>query len=340
MTQRLSISRGELKELYEKKKLTTYQIAEKLDCCQGTIWKRLKEFKIKRRKPHELNSNIPSREILINLYKNKKLSTWEIEKKHGYCRGTVHRKLKEFKIGTRGRAESHISFPRKNFSGNLIEKAYIIGFRIGDLGVRKIHPGSKTICVASGSTKIEQIELIKGLFENYGPVWIQKLKNGKMNIQANLDESFNFLVSKETPRWVTKTKKAFFSFLAGFTDAEGHIGIHNGMAQFSLGNYDYNLLKLIDQKLKKFGLKINFFSDKRKGKKNNEGYIYRDNYHSIRIYKKEDLLVFFKEVGRYMKHKNKIEDLKKAKDNIIRRNKKWKNKKQKTNFILLLQLIM
>ena len=51
MGKKKDISKNQLKNLYEKQKLTSFQIAEKLGCCQATIWKRLKEFKIKLRLP-------------------------------------------------------------------------------------------------------------------------------------------------------------------------------------------------------------------------------------------------------------------------------------------------
>ena len=172
----LVISPEELSNLYEKQKITTYQIAEKFNCCQATIWKRLVEFNITRRSSYELISNVPSKEELIKYYVYDKLSTWQIEKRYGYHRSTVHRKLKEYGIDVRDRATAHIIYPRKNFSENLIEKAYLIGFRIGDLGVRKIWLKSKTISVASGSTIKNQIILIKNLFKDYGKINIQKTK--------------------------------------------------------------------------------------------------------------------------------------------------------------------
>lgn len=173
----ISISKDELEELYVHQKLNTYQIAEKLNCSQATIWKKLIKYAIPRRTPHELTSNIPSKDELFHLYINKKLSTWKIEKEYGYSRGTIHRKLKEYGIKTRDLATANIKYEKLDFSGNLIEKAYIIGFRLGDLRVRKYYKNSKTICVGCSSTIPEQITLIKQLFSEYGHVWINKSGN-------------------------------------------------------------------------------------------------------------------------------------------------------------------
>jgi hypothetical protein len=323
----VKISSSQLNELYTNQKLNTYQIAQKLNCCQATVWKRLVRFNIKRRTPYELNSNVPQKNKLIEYYLNKKLSTWKIEKRYGFSRGTVHRKLKEYGIGTRDLATSNIVNKRKDFSSNLIEKAYLIGFRIGDLGVRKIWPNSKTITVASGSTIKEQIELIKSLFKEYGKVKIKTARNKKINIWVALNESFIFLLSKEIPPWIEKNEKLFLSFLAGFTDAEGNIGIYNKQAVFQIGNYNKNILSFICNNLNKLGIVCNgpYESDTSKYF-SPEGYGHSQNYFQIRVNRKDSLLKLFNLLRQYIKHKNKIKALKKAEKNIINRNIKYDNR--------------
>ena len=198
MAKRVKISKKLLGNLYNKQKLNTFQIANQLSCCQATIWKKLHKFNIKPNLPGPKRVNL-TKEQLKDLYINKKLSTWQIESRLKIPRSTIHRKLKEFNISPRNRSDSHIIYPRKDFSGNLTEKAYLIGFRIGDLGVRKIYPNSKTISVASGSTIEEQIILIRNLFKKYGRIWVSKRKNNKINIQASLNESFDFLLLSSPP---------------------------------------------------------------------------------------------------------------------------------------------
>ena len=119
MPKQIIISKKLLSNLYEKENLTTFQIAEKMQCCQATIWKKLIKYNIKSRLPGVERIDI-SKEELEELYLNKKLSTWKIEKITKIPRGTVHRKLKEFNIKTRDRADSHIIYFRKDFSGNLL----------------------------------------------------------------------------------------------------------------------------------------------------------------------------------------------------------------------------
>lgn len=319
-----NIKRKDLEKLYKKQKLSTYEIAEKYNCCQATIWKKLKQFKIKRRKPHELNSNIPSKKELIKLYLDKKLSTWEIQKRYGYSRSTIHRKLKEYGIKIRSPVESHIIYPRGDFSGDLVEKAYLIGFRLGDLRVRKIWNGD-TINVDCGSTKEEQIDLIKSLFSKYGHVWIGKpTKLGKIQIEVRLNTSFSFLLSKKILEWITKKKKYFFPFLAGFIDAEGSIRIYRNQARLQIGNYDNNILFLIRKKLNDFSIECpKIYESDTSNYFNSDGYGHNQNYWQLKMSKKSSLLRLFKLIEPHIKHSGKIKDLKAAKINILERNKKF-----------------
>lgn len=318
---KILIYREQLFDLYTNKKLTTFQIADKLGCCQATVWKRLRQFGIRSRLPGTARVNITKNQ-LEQLYLKQKLSTWRIEKKLNIPRSTIHRKLKEFSVPTRDISDSHIIYQKKNFSGNLLEKAYLIGFRIGDLGVRKQGPNSKTIVVATGSTIKEQIALVNRLFESYGHIWIKEAKYHKINIYVILNQSFDFLLSKEFPAWVETDKSLFFAFLAGFSDAEGTISIFDKRAYYSLGNYDGNLLKLIYCNLNRFGINCKKPTrDNRKGKLNSQGYPYRSNYWSLHVHKKQDLLRLLQELKHYIKHKNKLQSLNSAIVNIQNRNK-------------------
>jgi len=320
----ISIDKKTLKKLYVNKKLGTYEIADIFGCCQATIWKKLKEFNIDRRTPQELNSNVPSKSLLKKLYINNKLSTWEIEKRYRYSRSTIYRKLKEYKIKIRNRAQSHITYKTANFNGNLIDKSYLIGFRLGDLRVRKIWKNSEVIHVDCGSTIKEQIDLIYNLFKDYGHIWISEPnKKNKVQIECHLNPTFDFLLNKSIPYKLLNNNKTFFAFLAGFTDAEGNIGINHNQAVYQLGNYNKEILIFIKNGLKRYDIGVNgIYESKNKGKYNNQGYIYNDNYKQISTVKKDNLLKLLNNLKPYIKHERKVRDLNLAIANINERNKK------------------
>lgn len=323
---RFDIPKDLLKNLYISQGLTTYQIAEKLGFCQGTIWKRLRECGIKTRFPW--NGVDLTKKQLKNWYLSQGLFTWKIEKRFGYSRGTVHRKLREFGIQPRDIAESHITYARKDFSEDILEKACLIGFRIGDLNVTKCGPQSKTIAVKCGSTQLGQISLFKKLFAHYGHIIEGKpTKNLRINIQANLNLSFSFLLDKNNYDWVFKKQDTFFAFLAGFSDAEGSFMItQNGQANFAIGNYDHNLLNKIKHNLDKFGIetpKISVY--KGKGLLASNGYKNNGDYSTLHCSRKKYLLKLLNYLKPYLKHPDKVRKIKLLEQNVALRNKLYGN---------------
>ncbi len=325
------ISKIDLKNLYLDKKLTTYDIAKFYNCSQGTIWKRLKRFNIKTR--FSWNEVNLSKKKLRDLYTKDKLSTWQIEKILKIPRSTIYRKLIDYNIPVRNLAQSHIIYPRKNFNGNKTEKAYLMGFAIGDLRVRKIYKNSETIHIDCGSTKKEQIKLISDLFKPYGRVWISKPNRIKaVQIECSVNNSFGFLLEKKKflDNWILANKRYFFSFLAGFTDAEGCISVTSkGQAFYSLGNYNDTLLKQIRDRLIRWGIEVPKLTRSRThlGYITKEGYTINHIYWILHINRKQFLLLLFDLMGPHLKHFAKIQGLLKAQKNIEERNKKIFNLK-------------
>ena len=202
------------------------------------------------------------RKTLLELYIKQKLSSYQIAKKLNCSQALIMKKFKIYKINTRtiqqGKALTKPIYERKNFTGTNEEKAYLIGFRLGDLYVHKTHPNSPTIRVSSNSTKSEQIDLIRKLFNPYGHVKaIGPDKKGATNIRCYLNSTFKFLVTKylKIPPWILKSKKYSVAFLAGYIDAEGTFAISNrNQPLFSIKSQDkgvmsdihkYILLKLM-----------------------------------------------------------------------------------------------
>lgn len=180
-------------ELYINKKMSSDKIAEKYGCCKATILKRLKAADIAVRKAGVPRLKV-SDEELETLYLDRKLSTWKIAELIKCGRSTIHRKLKKLGIA-RDISTSHVRYAKTHFAGDYKQKAYLMGFTVGDLRVRKIGEKSRTIKIDCSSTKIDQIDLIHGLFSDYGRVWIGKpTARGAIQIEAFLDESFGFLL--------------------------------------------------------------------------------------------------------------------------------------------------
>ena len=207
----------------------------------------------------------------------------------------------------------------------------MIGFRIGDLHVKKNNKNSKIVCINTNTTKLAQVNLIKEVFGCYGHFYT-KNRNGVYDVTCLLDNSFSFLLHKQDKieDWILNDKTFFFSFLAGYTDAEGCIKINNGMASYRLGSYDKNLLKQAYKKLKGMDLHPNYNLETKKGEIFG-GVRQNGDFWRIGIYRKDALLKLFEFLGPYLKHSSRVEDLKVAKENILERNRR-KDERKKANY--------
>jgi len=261
-----------------------------------------------------------SESFLKKAYLKDGLSTWAIEKKYGFSRSTVYTSLKKFNIQPRTIAQSHIKYTRVDFSGNLEEKAYMIGFAIGDLRVRNHNKErSETISIACGSTKKAQIDLIEDLFKKYGRVWRGKIsEKGVINVEAYVNKSFSFLLPDSREYiWCSKNENHFFAFLAGFTDAEGSFYISNGKAFLAWGNYDIEVLQFIRRSLMFFNTEVpKIYCDKLKGTYGSHGYIRNGTYCHISICKKLELKNVIQKLKPRLRHKDKLKRLAVIEKNI------------------------
>jgi DNA-binding XRE family transcriptional regulator len=186
---------------------------------------------------YRLYKKIPSKKVLEKLHWEFKLSQVEMAKIFGVSNVTIHRWFKNYGIKARDRIEAAIlastKWPKKPFQGNLEEAAYYIGFRIGDLAVRKY---GRRIEVTLCTTSPWMIELMHKLFDPYGKVYQFPYKRRKHEIVFGshryywrlciyLHDSFSFLLEKDVPQWIFENENCFYAFLAGFADAEGSIVI-------------------------------------------------------------------------------------------------------------------
>ena len=343
------IERGELKNLYFNQKFSLSSIAKIYGCNYTTAWERMKEFGLKPRTLSEAmklvmeTRKIPiSEDELRNLYEKRKLSTLKIAKIYNCYHQTILRKMKEFGIKSRENTEANTLYLKYNFSGNLIEKAYLLGFRMGDLHVYKTSKTGRTIRIEGNSTKLSQIKLIEKMFGRYGHFAKYKEKGFRgdnfWHSYCLVNNTFDFLLMerKRIPQWILNNKKYFFPFLAGYIDAEGSIKIYGNkgcvkQAQFSLASYDKIILRQIREKLVFIGIKCGRLRiDSPKGYKTKKKPLpYNEDYYGFGIFSKSSLLRLFNNIQNYIRHPKRFRDLEKAKKNIKWRNEKFGNLRMK-----------
>jgi len=147
------VSREEFERLYNEQGLTLEEIGELFGVSDEVVRYRMKQLGIPRRgkpwSPKETRAQLDCKE-LERLYVIEGLSLAGIAKRFGVGQATVHARLEKCGIARRDLSTATVRYPRHDFSGDPIEKAYLIGFRQGDLWAAPTHEGpfSASISVA------------------------------------------------------------------------------------------------------------------------------------------------------------------------------------------------
>jgi LAGLIDADG-like domain len=169
---------------------------------------------------------------------------------------TVFNHLRKRGLQLRDKVEAQIKavtkHPRREFSGDQPDMAYMLGFARGDLWVTT---HGRAVRVRGGSTHPAFIELFHELFAGYGKVYLYpkkaKLTDHEWSMDVDLDHSFRFLLERDmsTFEGIMTDTRLFMNYLAGFFDAEGSIFYHRkgngGAFELSISNNDLVLLERI-----------------------------------------------------------------------------------------------
>jgi len=327
MTQKLqNLDIKTLEKLYWKEGKTLKQIADNFNVNPEAIRYKMIKHNIPRRKGHK-EKYIISKKLLQNLYVYKKLSTRQIAKKLNIKDNKIiFARLIKYNIPRRTISESVTKYPKKTFSGNLKEKAYMLGLRIGDLSASKSY---KTINVTCSSTVLTQIEMIKKVFREYCHVYVHMIeRRGRKEwfIRCSLDSSFDFLLEKpiKIPEWILNDEVCFYAFLAGYSDAEGcwsvtKDGKNAVRYEFNLGSEDKDILEQIKNKLRESNFEAYINLKARKGTKTNYGVLKEDLY-GVVIHKKLQVLSLVAKLILLGRHDEKINRMRFMLEN---KDKKW-----------------
>lgn len=316
-----------LRQLYYQKKLSTDKIAKLYHCSHATILNIMKIYKLKRRSRLGLRKHVViPKKTLRNLYEKQKLSQVKIARRIQCSICAIQKLMKKYNIKSRSLSEAQMKHPKKNFGGELIEKAYLIGFRLGDL---RVIPAKLQIQVDCSTTVQEQTNLIKDLFRKYTKIIIKQNRfiQGKLvtDIRCLLNRSFNFLLPKQDriEPWILKNKKFFFSFSAGYIDAEGHIFVRlqkkskTPIAGFQVQSYDKKILHQTWSKLKKLGIKCpKPLLSKPKGYESKLGFKNKEDMWRLSVNRKDALFKLLTSIKPFIKHRRRKQHLKKAMQNL------------------------
>lgn len=271
---------------------------------------------------------ILNKERLKKLYVDKNYSPYKIGVQFGCSFATVRNRLKEYNIPFKDPAFARQRSSRADFDGSDSIKAYMIGFRIGDLNVYRPSEKSQTIVVRCHTTQYDQIRVIKSLFKKYGQVTIS-LKNGHYHINCFLNHSFMFLLPKNETAWEwlkKATDKEVASFIAGYNDAEGNFVLNQNRARFKIDSYDKDLLEFISMWLSSKNINNKFRRIYKMGDVWNGKYPLNKDLWRLNINDMVSLERFIKLMMLIIRHKKRMRDMLICHNNIqTRQSRKKRN---------------
>ena len=193
---------------------------------------------------------IISPEELQQLYWDERKSSLKIAQLFHCHAMTVRNRIRELGIPKRSPSDARMRYKKYDFSGNTMEKAYLLGFRLGDLSVYQTNLRSDLIVVRCHTTQMTQVTLMNRLFSSYGHVTVSDGKYG-YNVNCFVNLTFNFLLPKheQVPQDVQRSKVSTWAFIAGYVDAEGYFGINQEKARFKIDSYDVHILGCANNEL-------------------------------------------------------------------------------------------
>jgi hypothetical protein len=306
--------------LYCDEGLSTLQVALRLGWSESAIRGRLVALGIARRTPWARNAVDCDPGELRRLYVEEGWTLGAIAEKYGCSLTTIWRKAQAAGIASREGGTGPL-YERTDFSGDPTEQAYLVGFRIGDLNV-ELH--GHTITVKCTSTRTEQVELFRQLFERYGHVYtdeatLARRRRQSIGMSVALNRTFDFLLPKQdaVPVWVLNgSDEMFFAFFAGYVDAEGYFRAYfvqnrpKPQARLEIRSYDVGLLTQLQVGLCERGiecppvrLRVNA------GYTNLEGVRSNRDLWGLGIHRKESLRRLVTRLDTHLRHSRRRRDM-------------------------------
>jgi hypothetical protein len=257
-----------------------------------------------------------SAEDLKRWYVDERLSAVEIGRRLNCSDATVRRRLREHGVEIRSDADTPLTYHRSDFEGDEYFKAYLIGFRRGDLRATFGKQGGKsqTVRVEMSSTKEEQLKLFRELFKDSGHIWEGKVrKSGRQDLVCNLNLTFDFLLPKQdrVEKWIFENDGFMAAFVAGYVDAEGTFSFNKGDPQFSVDSYDRGILWASYKWFERNDMKCPAPHIIRKKGSFNSGVdgIYSNDLWRLAIYRKRSLEKLILTLRPYLRHAKRKRDM-------------------------------
>lgn len=305
-------------ELYVRHLLSIRQIASRVGISRTAVRMYLVDRRVPIHTKSELSLfrrqlHLPA-DTLKELYQQNKFSANRIASKFGCSSQHVVDRLKELDIPVRDAVDASTLYRKVNFSGDRVARAYLLGFRTGDLHVKRLNPGGRTIWIETASTHPQQINLVQELFRTYGRCWVGRPKqSGARGVHVLVNETFSFLLPKlqQISPWILRQRECFLAFLAGYVDAEGHFAVYGNNPIFAIQSYDHVILTQIAVQLRKLGVQCRdpWIAAQPGDLTNANGYSNRSTVWRLQVAKRHTLWQIIQLLKPYLRHKKRQRDM-------------------------------
>lgn len=260
---------------------------------------------------------------LSGLYLGRGLSTRKIAEIYGCSWSTVMNRITELGIPKKSQAAARMRYQKFDFNGTELERAYMIGFRVGDLNVYRVSDNSETLVVRCHTTQQEQVDIMESLFKKFGHVRVSVNKHGHYHVNCFLNNSFLFLFPKDARVWLEmKEASTRLAFIAGYTDAEGNFILNQGRARFKIDSYDYNVLQSSARWLAQSGVASKLRLIQHRGNlqriRGKLG-MYHGDLWRLNINEAKSLAKFIVLIRPFLRHRQRLRDLDASYRNIAER---------------------
>ncbi|MDV3276995.1 MAG: helix-turn-helix domain-containing protein [Nitrososphaerales archaeon] len=142
------------------------------------------------------------------------------------------------------------------------DRAYVAALAFGDFHVSK---HGRKVRIEASSTHPAQIDLVTGLFNEYGKQIRYPIRSGRVvawRVTYNLDRAFSFLFqAKDLVKKGLSSSRLFYSTLSGLTDSEGHVGLtrrgDTAYPVLTISNTNRQIMQLLHHRLRCRGYPAN-----------------------------------------------------------------------------------
>ncbi len=316
---KIVVDNDEIVRLYVEDRVAGRAIGKHLGVSESVVFRVLEEAGVKR----SARAHLPMDEV-VRLYVQEHWPLYRIAEKFGVVGSTVARHLREVGVQTRNTVEAHQPTGRRPCPNSVVLRSYVLGLVWGDFWVKTHSPDGLTVSVSSSTTHLEQVQLIRDVFEPFGPVyeWGSGLDRGEgRSFRASLDLSFSFLFAKyqgAVPEWI-RGVEAQAAFAAGYVDAEGCFGVYEGRARFKLDSYDCEVLEWLHRWSRSGGIRSRLRRVARAGDRRPDQGDFRKDLWRVNVNESLSLLRFIATLDPYLRHSGRRSDAERARQNIVNR---------------------